>query len=211
MDWNHPLRAVASTVDVDVLQVLGRTHVGVTGLQLAQLAGRSYAQVSAVVDRLAEQGLVLVEQHGRTYSYRLNRDHVVADAILDALGAAERIEEEITHTIEGWELPPISVAIFGSAARREGEPTSDVDLLVVRPDNVSEDDLAWAYQTANLAEQIELLTGNPAQLLDLTLSELLEARRSSEPLVASLRIDARTLAGSDLHELIAVEAPDGAE
>ena len=210
MDWNNPLRAVASTVDVDVLQALGRTHTGVTGLQLAQLAGRSYAQVSAVVDRLAEQGLVQAEQHGRTYSYRLNRDHVVARAVLDALGAAQRVEQEISHTIESWEVPPISVAIFGSAARREGEATSDVDLLVVRGDNVSDDDLGWAFQTAKLAEQVELLTGNRAQLIDLTLDELLQARQANEPLIDSLRVDARTLAGADLQELLAGEVSDGA-
>ena len=73
MDWQNPLRSIAPTVDADVLQVLARTHEPVTGNKLAQLAGRSYAQVHAVVGRLVDHGIVDVRQVGRTYAYNLNR------------------------------------------------------------------------------------------------------------------------------------------
>jgi predicted transcriptional regulator len=142
MDWKNPLRSIAKTVDADVLKVLVETYEPVTGNQLAHLAGRSYAQVSAVVGRLVREGMVLNEQHGRTYSYRLNREHVLALGLFDILSAPSRIEDQIWDSVEEWDPPPETVALFGPVARREAAPDSDVDVLVVRPDVVRHDDLA---------------------------------------------------------------------
>lgn len=205
MDWKNPLRSIATTVDVDVLQALGRAHTGVTGLQLAQLSGRSYAQVSAVVDRLVEHGVVHAEQIGRTYSYELNREHVAASAIEGLLDSTTRTEHEITSLVSGWEVPPVSVALFGSAARREADATSDVDLLVVRSSDVPEDSEAWASQLGELVRRIERFTGNRVQLVDISRDELDASARSGVPLVASLEGDARTLSGVELRDLIAGE------
>ena len=64
MDWENPLRSIAATVDADVLKVLAGAHEPVTGNQLARLAGRSYAQVYAVVGRMVDEGLVLTTATG---------------------------------------------------------------------------------------------------------------------------------------------------
>lgn len=208
MDWINPLRSIAATVDVDVLQVLGRTHAAVTGNQLAQLAGRSYAQVHAVVGRLVEHGLVDVEQHGRTYTYSLNRDHVLAAGLLEMLGAAHFVEEAIVETVRGWSIRPRIVAIFGSAARRIAGADSDLDLLLIREDQVAADDATWAEQTHALVRQLERKTGNSVQLLELSVLELNEAIRSRQPLVDSLREEARTLIGEDLRALLTSRADD---
>ena len=202
MNWDNPIRSIASTVDADVLQVLGRTHTAVTGNQLAQLAGRSYSQVYDVVDRLVEQGVVDVEQHGRTYSYQLNRDHVLADAIQEIIAAPQRVEDEIRRLVDNWSLAPHTVALFGSAARRDAESASDLDLLIIRENHISEDDTEWTEQTGELAQRIERLTGNRLQLVELTVSEIDEALRSDQPLIESIRRDARTLAGEDVQQLL---------
>jgi predicted nucleotidyltransferase len=203
MDWENPLRSIARTVDADVLKVLAGTHTSVTGNQLARLAGRSYAQVSAVVRRLAEEGLALVEQHGRTYSYRLNRDHALAPGLVDILSAPSRIEDEIRKFVEAWEPPPDTVALFGSAARREAAPESDVDLLVIRSDEVSPDDGAWRTQIGDLERMIEELSGNRVQLVEIDRSDLAEAMDTDQPLIESLRNEARTLLGDDLRVRLA--------
>lgn len=43
-----PLVSIAANVDADILEAFAGAHERVTGSQLAQLAGRSYAQVPAV-------------------------------------------------------------------------------------------------------------------------------------------------------------------
>lgn len=198
MDWENPLRSIATTVDADVLKVLAGTHTPVTGNQLARLAGRSYAQVSAVVHRLADEGIVLAEQHGRTYSYRLNRDHAVAPGLLDILSTPSRIEDEIREFVERWEAPPDTVALFGSAARREATPESDVDLLVVRPDEIGPDDVVWRTKLGDLERMIEERSGNRVQLVEIDRSAFAEAVDTDQPLIGSLRSEARTLWGEDL-------------
>ncbi|MCL1693699.1 MAG: nucleotidyltransferase domain-containing protein [Actinomycetia bacterium] len=203
MDWENPLRSIAATVDADVLEVLAGTHASVTGNQLARLAGRSYAQVSAVVRRLTEEGIVLVEQHGRTYSYRLNRSHVLAPGLLDILSAPSRIENEIRELVRAWDLPPDTVALFGSAARREAVRQSDVDLLVVRPDGIDLENDVWRGQLGDLALIIEERSGNRVQLVEITRAELADAIESNEPLIESLRREARALVGEDLRERLA--------
>lgn len=198
MDWENPLRSITPTVDADVLQVLAGTHTSVTGNQLARLAGRSYAQVSSVVRRLTEEGIVSVEQHGRTYSYRLNRDHALAPSLLDIFSAPSRIEDEVGELVRAWNQPADTVALFGSAARREAVRGSDVDVLVVRLDEVDSDDGLWQTQLAGLVDLVEERSGNRVQFIEITQSELAEAIRSGQPLIGSLRGDARTLVGEDL-------------
>jgi len=202
VDWANPLQSIAATVDADVLQALGRAHAPVTGNQLAKLAGRSYAQVYAVVARLVRQGLVLADQHGRTNTYVLNRDHVLAGGLLEILSAATRIEEAITNAVAAWDPAARTVSLFGSAALRRASADSDLDLLIIRDDQVREDDVLWTNQVGDLVRSLERLTGNRVQRVELSESELHEAVQTDQALIASLRENARTLAGDDLQKLL---------
>ncbi|MCL1587306.1 MAG: nucleotidyltransferase domain-containing protein [Actinomycetia bacterium] len=209
MDWQNPLRSISPTVDADVLQVLARTHEPVTGNRLAQLAGRSYAQVHAVVGRLVDHGIVDVQQVGRTYAYSLNRSHSLANGITASVAAPEDVESSIRDAVTGWAIQPASVAIFGSAARRTATHQSDVDLLIIRDDDVDEDDPVWSGQVGDLAHTVETISGNRVQIVDLRESELNETTADQQPLIASLQYDARTLAGTEIRELTAERVAPG--
>lgn len=76
--WTRQTRSVSPSVDADVLQLLVRTRGRLTGLQVATLANRSYAQLRSVLHRLVADGLVDVEDHGSAYAYRCNRDHLLS-------------------------------------------------------------------------------------------------------------------------------------
>jgi predicted nucleotidyltransferase len=201
MDWNNPLRSIAPTVDADVLQVLAGTHASLTGRQVSRLAGRSYAQVHAVLARLVTEGLATVEQHGHANSFRLNRDHLLAGGILEILTSSSRAADVIRAEVSSWASPPVSVCLFGSAARGHAEPRSDVDLLVVRSDGIDQEDPRWRDAVAALAHRVEILTGNPAQVVELNEEELRTATATGQPLVGSLRAEARTVFGVDVREL----------
>lgn len=89
--------------------------------------------------------------------------------------------------------PPASaLVVFGSFARRDGGPTSDVDLLLVRPDVVEEHDGRWRRQRYDLAGQAERWTGNRAQIVELSVAELARAVDLEEEIVTSLRTDGRS-------------------
>lgn len=140
MDVSNPVRSLAPTVDADVLLVLLRTRAWLTGARVAALSRRSPAQVRAVLQRLVDDGVVEVEQHGNAFTYRWNREHVVSDAVAGLVDAADQAERRLAGEVSGWDPAAHALVVFGPFARRDGGPGSDLDLLLVRPDGVDEQD-----------------------------------------------------------------------
>ena len=197
MDLSNPLRAVAPGVDGAVLAVLLRSHAPLTGARVAALAERSETQVRVVLRRLEQHGLVEAERHGQSYSYLLNREHVLVPGLEQIHRAMPTVEDMIRTIVHEWTLAPASLVVFGSAARRDGDVGSDIDLLLVRHDTTEAEDETWAEQRHALALGVERWTGNTVQIVDLSEFELAKAVRRNEPLINELRADGIVLAGSD--------------
>lgn len=195
MDWNNPLRSIAATVDADVLQALGATQDAVTGNELAALAGRSYAQVYAVVRRMVAEGLVYTTRYGRTNTYRLNRDHVVAHGVLRILGTPVQIESEIRRSAMLWDPAPETVALLGPSAHGAASADEPIDLLIVRSEGHTEISSDWRRRVRDLTRRIEILSGNPVNLIDIDHGSLREGAGRHPNLVGLLRIGVRTIAG----------------
>lgn len=208
MDTSNPLRSVTPTVDADVLLVLARTAAPLTGARVAVLAERSYGQVRAVLHRLVEHGLVDVQSHGNAYSYTLNRAHVAAAAVERLSGAAEEVERRIEARVAGWNPSPCAVVLFGSFARREGDVGSDLDLLLVRPSAIDEDEPRWRSARYELVRDAEAWSGNRVQIIELSEDEVVEAARAGEPLIAAVHDEGVVLFGRPLRELLREAAGD---
>ena len=132
VDLSDPTRALTPTLDGPVLSVLAKAGRPLTVGEIAQQAARgSEIGIRRSVARLVEQGLVTATQMGRNLVHELNRDHVAAPAA--ALLADLRLElwKRLRETLSGWTEKPIHAAVFGSAARGDGGPDSDIDLLLV--------------------------------------------------------------------------------
>ncbi|WP_432509453.1 nucleotidyltransferase domain-containing protein [Kineococcus auxinigenes] len=205
MDPSNPLRTLAPTVDADVLQVLARTQRPLSGVTVANLSGRSYARTRACLHRLVEHGLVTAQDAGSAVLYALNRQHVLADPVLAAVGSTASVEALLVERLAGWDPPARAVVLFGSWARGEAGPDSDLDLLLVRHDAVDADG-AWGEQVHATGQALEVLTGNAVQFVQITGSQLATAVREGQPLIIGLRQDGRVLAGPPLRELLAVGA-----
>ena len=95
--------------------------------------------------------------------------------------------------------------LFGSAARAEADATSDIDILVVRQDDQSDDE-AWQQQLDRLADQVRRWSGNACELLVLTESEFQAAVQREDRLIDELRQDAIHLAGAQPHALLSRRA-----
>jgi predicted nucleotidyltransferase len=202
MDLSNPLRSLAPTVDADVLAVLAQTHTSLTGAQVQRLAGRSYAQVRSALQRLAAHGLVDSERHGQAYSYTLNRQHVLADAVESTASGVATAEARLRSQLTTWAPAPSAAVLFGSFARRDGGGDSDIDLLLIRDDSVAEDDRVWSEQRYEVARQLRRWTGNAVQIVELSQTELRSAIRRQEPLIAEVRRDGHAVAGPDLSILL---------
>ena len=196
MDWENPLRSIAATVDADVLKVLAGADDAVTGNELARLAGRSYAQVYTVVGRMVGEGLVVCVQYGRTKTYRINNDHVLAHGIRRILATPARIESEIRQAGMAWDPPAETIALLGPAAHRRVSADGEVDLLVIRSDSVNDRDLTWRRQLDELARMVEAKSGNVVRFTETSRSDLQSATGRTRDGVGAHHTEARAIVGA---------------
>ena len=207
MDLSSPLQSLVPTLDSAVLEVLAGTESGLSATQISRLAPRGSRQGQALVlDRLVEHGLVIAEPANRGYLYRLNRDHVLADAVLSACRARRTVLDRLTEAVKALDPEPAHVSVFGSFARREAGPGSDIDLIVVLP-AAPESDTAWSDQLQDLADRVLSWTGNRLECLTFTVDELRTVAARGEPIVDSFRDHAVRLSGPQIDAVLGGDGP----
>jgi predicted nucleotidyltransferase len=174
VDVAVPLRSVVPTLDGPVVVVLAATTAPLSLAEVHRRAGGgSKSGIRRVLLRLVAEGVV----HDVPGGYLLNRDHLAAPAVELLANLHGEFLARIRREVDGWTRPPDLVGLFGSAARRDGDASSDIDLLVVG-DAPDVDDVD------RLGQRIEAWTGNTAQIIALTPGDLRRLRRAGEPIVA---------------------------
>lgn len=204
MDLSHPLTTLLPAADAGALAVLAATEAPLTGRRIAELAGeRSHTSTQRALNRLAEQGVVHVQDAGRAKLYVLNRAHVLAPAILEIAGSAETVRTRLSTAIADWEVPCLHASLYGSSARGEAHSGSDLDILVVRPDRLNpEEQEIWEAQLATLEERAFEWTGNPLSWLETSRNDLSRAKAAGEPIFQSWQDDAILLVGTPIAALL---------
>jgi hypothetical protein len=219
MDLSDPTRSVTPTLDGTVLAVLAAAGRPLTvGQVAAETARGSEIGIRRSLARLVEQGTVRATLMGRNQVHELNRDHVAAQVAVLLAGLRLDLWERFRAELRSWKVPPLYAAVFGSAARGDGDVDSDIDLLVVhqvfsgerRPKTASggirtqvadaagavtlsaadrEAESRWEGQLADLHDRVERWTGNPLQIVDLSFYEWRHPPQEYQPLLSDVRRD----------------------
>ncbi|MFC0644499.1 nucleotidyltransferase domain-containing protein [Cellulomonas phragmiteti] len=212
MEWTMPERVFGPSLDTSVLFALWRAGTHLTGGQAYRLtATGSERGVRYALERLVAHGIVTSWSVGSANLYAVNHDHLsfpAVDAAFRALNPwtelARRVERLVAEVLppdargSGLRPPDVTVCVFGSVARGTAGPDSDLDLFVVVPDD--------AEGSGYLVEQLELQgrswTGQRVQVYLATHSDLARARAAGDPLIESLRADARRVLGPSIDHLL---------
>jgi predicted nucleotidyltransferase len=203
VNLSRPWAPIRSRLDMEVVLVLRGTTRPLTGREVARLVRTgSQPTVNAALRRLAEEGVVRAAEAGNAYLYTLNREHLAAPALELLADIRSELERRLRAEIAEWEIAPRHVSIFGSAARGDGNTSSDIDVFVVRASRVPEEDPRWRAQLEHFCERIHAWTGNHAGLSEVSTTDVRGLRRESSPVVEELRRDAITLAGPTPTELL---------
>lgn len=205
MRFSEPILDISPGLHGRVLATLARTDRPLTGRAVASLVRpqASHAGVRRVLNDLVLNGIVRVEPAGSARLYLLNRDHLAYPAVDILVNLRDVLIARVTAEAEAWGLPAVAVWMFGSAARGEAEPGSDIDILVVRPDDVDDDsDPAWLQQVDTLSDHISRWTGNGCEILELSATDLKDMIRRDERLVDELRRDAIPLVGTSPRQIL---------
>jgi len=171
-----------------------------SGRRIAYLSGVPPVSAARVLSTLVEVGLVKSRYLGQSKVYQLNRDHVLWGGLELILGSAARVEARIEELTTSFAPRSTTVAVFGSFARGDAGPQSDIDIVLVSKDEADPDrrfDLADA-----LSVQLATFTGNSVDIIDIVDADLENLVLSDDALVSSWNADARTVHGPDLKSRI---------
>ncbi|HEX3779643.1 MAG TPA: nucleotidyltransferase domain-containing protein [Pseudonocardiaceae bacterium] len=194
MELGRPLSTITPTLDGDVLAILAKSDVEFTPGQLHRMLPRNSVEgIRKVLRRLADQGVVLAKQVGGAYSYRFNRDHLAAEYIIGLAELPAKLLQHLEDRLTAWDPAPVYAAVFGSAVRGSMTTESDLDILLIRPDDV--DDAGWETQVDDLAAAVTRWTGNEARPLVFTETELVDRGRD-EPVLRDVLAEGLTVAGT---------------
>lgn len=172
-----------------MLRALARLDDGVSGRHLTKLAGLdSHMTVRRYLERLETIGLVEVRETPSARLYRANRAHIYWPAVEAILGARAAVEDRIAAIVDEMLGDDGMAAVYGSVARGDSRPDSDLDILLVVSDEVPPDRRTEVSRA--IADYIEVATGNHGQVIDVSDSQLERLRDSGSPWVESLTEDA---------------------
>ena len=147
--------------DIDILEALfggpGRTAVlrllaeqssELTGRQVAELVGMSQPGIAGTLQHLAGLGVVQRRRAGQAILHQLDRENLLVQTIvLPALAAEANLIEDLKTALRAaFGSLAVSLVLFGSVARGESAPGSDIDVLVVTD---SQANAAAAMQVAD--------------------------------------------------------------
>jgi len=127
-------RVLGSRAKVRVLEALfTNSDMEFTGRELAREIDFTPARAHAVLKELVSENLVRMRRKGRSYLFSLNKDSFLAEKLgyifsTDHL-PLKKLEELISSRMPKRDI--VSIVLFGSIARREEGPDSDIDLFCI--------------------------------------------------------------------------------
>ncbi|HET7326236.1 MAG TPA: nucleotidyltransferase domain-containing protein [Nocardioidaceae bacterium] len=194
MDLSRPFGTVTPTVDGDVLSALAGAETVFTPAQLHRVVGRhSESGIRKSLARLVRQGVVTQQRIGAGFVYGLNREHLSSPSIVTMSRLRAEFLRRLAERFASFDAPPVFAAIFGSAARGEMRPDSDIDLFVVHESTVTDE---WFDALDQLADDASRWTGNDVRAVAFSEDELLEQLCGEDPLLSEIRRDGLVVWGN---------------
>lgn len=132
----YPLTIILGTeANIRLLRELSRHGGMLSSPSLSDRSGLARASVWSALATLEGIGIVSSEGTGKARLYRFNKSHPLATPLgvlfeQEALRYS-KIRAVITDTVSAARRPIVAAWIYGSAARSEDRPDSDLDIAVV--------------------------------------------------------------------------------
>ena len=133
MDLTEPGSAFAGSLTMPILRALESRSQLASAAQVYRVADQGTAAgIQRALDRLAAHSICNREELAGRALYLLNHDHVLYRAVAAVLDAHDAFVRRLRKSLEEWAPAPVAGVLFGSAARRDSEVESDIDLLLIR-------------------------------------------------------------------------------
>jgi predicted nucleotidyltransferase len=199
----RPLNVVfGAPSHVAILRALFGAGRGLTGREVARTAGIAQRSAMEGLDRLEEARLVRRTPVGRAYLFELDREHrLMKKGILPLLEREGEIRAETFLRLRrAFEGAVLGGCVFGSVARGEERPASDLDvcLAVRRPEEKERVQGRASRVSAGLRRDLGML----ASFLVCTRLELRRGYRGGNAFFRAVVREGERFAGKELRELV---------
>jgi predicted nucleotidyltransferase len=136
-----------------------------TGREMARASSVSAPQAMDALYRLYDEAVVRQRRAGRVSLWALEEHHFLAEKLRPLMDVDNASTRELTAALEVAlkGSGALEAILFGSVARGDEDPNSDVDILVVFPGKRRA--AAWTSTLRDLESQILSRFGNPVQAL----------------------------------------------
>jgi len=201
MDFVHPVEAVIPGTQGRVLAVLAETTAELNLRTVARLADVSPAQASRVLPGLVELGLVDRREVPPSSLFQLNRTNLAAKLVVELSQSRDLALKAMGDAAADLPTPPNSVIIFGSFARREADRQSDIDAVIVRPDDIDADDDTWTSGIEQWRQAVRAITGNVVEVVETNQAEAVEKLTSKRAMWRDVARDGVVVHGATLDQL----------
>jgi len=200
MDFARPVEAIIPDAQGRVLATLANTTQELNLRTLAELSGISVAHAARIVPRLVELGVVERREVPPAVLVKLVPEHLASRAVLAMADLRHAFLEELRASAGRLDPAPVSVTLFGSFARGDDDARSDVDVVVVRPSSVDDDDPTWSEAMASWEAHVRRLSGNAVNRIEVGADELPRLVKSRRPIWQSIRSEGVTLCGASIFD-----------
>lgn len=201
MDVGHPVEAIIPGAQGRILAVLANTSAELNLRTVARLSGVSLAHASRVLPGLVDLGIVERREAPPSALFRFVPEHVAARVITALTRTRQAILDELGECAGALDPAPASLIIFGSVARGDATVESDIDVVLVRPATVDEEDAGWRRGIDQWRDHARRLTGNSVEILEIGEREVGARLRSRQPVWADVRREGVVVHGRSLDSL----------
>lgn len=198
----HPLSWIFSHASsVAVLRALKDSKEGMSGRAVAREAGINHQTCAVALIRLEALGVLSRRGSGKTQLISLNTaNSLVRDMLLPLFRGERELAAHIRADIrDGIAKRALCATIFGSAARRESKPGSDVDLLLITAPQTKTILTAAADE---FSRAFTLRYGIRLSPIILTVREAESRAEKSDPLLKNIMRDGIDIGQTKLGELL---------
>ncbi len=186
LDVATPIQSVIPSADAAVYTALAATNAPQSARKIASQGGLAHNTARTILRRLEQAGITVEGPGG----WVLNRDHVAVESILALTQLRGTLFDRISAWAEEHIVPaPLLLGVYGSAARQDGGPESDIDLVIV-----------WEQPDADieemLVERVAAWSGNAVSVMSWTPDHIVAMREHDEALLRAVRGDVVVFLGS---------------
>ncbi|HVC70330.1 MAG TPA: nucleotidyltransferase domain-containing protein [Acidimicrobiales bacterium] len=200
MDFLRPVEAVIPGAQGKLLAVFAQTSTALSVRTAARLSGVSIAQTSRILPDLATLGILESTDVPPSTVYRLIEGNVAARAVILLARSRDLVLAELGEAARSMELPPVSVVVFGSFARGDAGPDSDVDVVIVHESGVESTPI-WMDEIAAWRDLARRLTGNEVEVVEVDERDIGTRLRSRRPVWSDIRREGIVIFGRTLDDM----------